>query len=72
MSVTNNVISAPVSIHDVNSVLGHGSSDLGTLCQSSKINKWSFHKPVNKNQLTVLNDNDYFSVDDGFAIPRFN
>ena len=72
MSVTNNVISAPVSIHDVNSVLGHGSTDLGTLCQSGKINKWSFHKPVDKNQLTVLNDNDYFSVDDGFAIPRFN
>lgn len=68
----NDVITAPVSISDVNSVLGHGSTDLGTLCLSDKINKWSFYKPVDKKQLYKMSDSDYFSVDDGFAIPRFN
>lgn len=72
MSVSSRVITASVSIDDVNNVLGHGSTDLGTLCQSSKINKWSFYKPVDKAQLYQMSDSDFFSVDDGFTIPRFN
>lgn len=35
-----------VSIEDVRSVLGDTSTDLGTLCTSSLINKWSKVKPV--------------------------
>ena len=46
MSVSNGIITAPVSIDDVNNVLGHGSTDLGTLCQSSKIKPWAKYKPV--------------------------
>ena len=43
---SNGVISAPVSIYDVQRSLGVSSSDLGTLCQSANINKWSKMKPV--------------------------
>ena len=46
MSTSNGKITAPVSISDVNSTLGHGSTNLGVLCQSEKINKWSKCKPV--------------------------
>ena len=32
MSTSNGKITAPVSISDVNSTLGHGSTNLGVLC----------------------------------------
>lgn len=46
MSVSNGRITAPVSIQDVKTVLGMSSNDVGTLCKSGKINKWSKYKPV--------------------------
>lgn len=51
MSVSNGIISAPVSIDDVKSVLGESSNDLATLCKSDKINKWSKNKPIKHNCL---------------------
>ena len=47
MSHSNGIISAPVSISDIQNVLGvSGGGDLGTLCQSANINKWAKYKPV--------------------------
>lgn len=46
MSVSNGIISAPVSIDDVKSTLGESSNDLATLCRSDKINIWSKYKPI--------------------------
>ncbi|MBR3330124.1 MAG: hypothetical protein IKG25_02775 [Mogibacterium sp.] len=47
MSYSNGIISAPVSISDIQNVLGvSGGGDLGTLCQSVDINKWAKYKPV--------------------------
>lgn len=45
MSNTNGVIAAPVSIYDVQDVLGQGSNDLATLCASTVINRWARYKP---------------------------
>lgn len=45
MSNTNGVIAAPVSIYDVQHVLGQGSNDLATLCVSTAINRWARYKP---------------------------
>ena len=45
MSNTNGVIAAPVSIYDVQHVLGLGSNDLATLCVSTAINRWARYKP---------------------------
>lgn len=46
MSNSNGTISSPLSIADVKAVLGETSNDLGTLCKSTKINKWARWKPV--------------------------
>jgi hypothetical protein len=47
MSYSNGIISAPVSISDIQNVLGvSGGGDLGTLCQSGNINKWAKYKAV--------------------------
>lgn len=72
MSVSNGIISAPVSIDDVNNVLGHGSTDLGTLCTSSKINKWSRYKPVQYSGLTTEGNSKWYRARDskcGLTIP---
>jgi hypothetical protein len=48
---SNGIITAPVSIDDVKTVLGITSNDLAVLCSSPKINMWAKYKPVplNKN-----------------------
>lgn len=46
MSNSNGIALAPVSIADVKAVLGESSNDLGTLCKSTKINRWARWKPV--------------------------
>lgn len=51
MSVSNGIITAPVSIDDVKSTLGISSNDLATLCKSDNINKWSKNKPIKHNCL---------------------
>ena len=71
MSVTNNIISAPVSIDDVNNVLGHGSTDLGTLCKSSKINKWARWKPVQFSKISELTEKELMSTKYGL-VPQQN
>lgn len=47
MAFVNNVITAPVSIYDVQRCLGLSSNDVGTLCASERIKKWAKFKPVN-------------------------
>lgn len=42
----NGSIFAPISIYDVQRVLGNPSPDLGTLCRDSHINLWARYKPV--------------------------
>lgn len=46
MAYSNSIISAPVSIYDVQRALGSSSPDLGTLCKHASINKWAKYKPV--------------------------
>ena len=46
MALSNNKITAPVSVDDVKSVLGESSNDLAALCKSSKINVWAKYKPT--------------------------
>lgn len=47
MSNSGGKIKAPVSIEgDVMPVLGETTTDLQALCTSSKINKWSYIKPI--------------------------
>lgn len=45
-----------MSIEDVATCLGVGSYDLGTLCTSSKIKKWSRYKPIRNSSPGILDD----------------
>lgn len=56
MSNSNGIISKPVSIDDVRTVLGESSTVLNTLCRSDRINKWSKHKPVEYNSPVGITD----------------
>lgn len=47
-------ITAPVSIYDVQQALGSGATDLGTLCRSANINKWSKYKPIYSNLIDTV------------------
>lgn len=57
-----------VSIEDVRSVLGDTSTDLGTLCTSSLINKWSKVKPVRNSSLSSVTPANRASVNFGFDL----
>ena len=46
MAYSNNRITAPVSIYDIQQALGSGTTDLGTLIVNGNINKWARYKPV--------------------------
>lgn len=46
MANSNGLITAPVTMQDVRTVLGNSSTDLGTLCKASQINMWAKYKPV--------------------------
>lgn len=54
MSVINGIVSAPVSIYDIQQILGNGSTDLGTLCRASQINKWAKYKPERINKIGII------------------
>ena len=70
-NTTTGVISAPVSIADVQQALGDASNDLATLCTSNKINKWSFYKPVISSKLFDLTDVDIERADSGFQFSEY-
>lgn len=46
MSNANGIITAPVSISDVQTVLGNSSTNLAALCTAVNINMWAKYKPV--------------------------
>lgn len=47
--LSNNKITAPVSIDDLKNLLGEDSGDLATLCTSPEINVWAKYKPTDFN-----------------------
>ena len=72
MPTSNGIISAPISIDDVNNTLGHGSTDLGTLCTSNKINKWSRYKPISVQQVAELTESQWKNYNYGWVIPSYS
>lgn len=72
MSVNNGVITAPVSIYDVQRALGSSIPDLGTLCVASTINKWAKYKPIKYPTVKILTDAQRLSRLYGFHDPDGN
>lgn len=67
MSNANGIITAPVSItDDVAKVLGVGSSDLGTLCKTEKINMWSKYAPMQHFKISELTESEWKAAAYGF------
>lgn len=60
-----------VRISAVRNALGENTNDLGSLCTSSKINKWSFWKAVTSPVMTMTQA-ELFRVNDGFSITSYN
>lgn len=60
-----------ISIKDIKNTLSEFTYNLGNLCKSSKVNKWSEHKPVNSPKLTPLSNQDYYDIDCGYNITTF-
>lgn len=56
MAYNNGIISAPVSIYDVQMALATSECDLGSLCTHININMWAKYKPVKHNGLGLLTD----------------
>ena len=54
MGYNNELITAPVSIYDVQQALGVASGDLGTLCKHENINKWAKFKPFRAGQIAIM------------------
>lgn len=70
MPVSNDTISTDrISVEDVNSLLKESSLDVGTLCKSSKINRWSKHKPVKYRKVSELTDAEFKSTNYGLVVP---
>ena len=59
-----------VTFSAVRGALGEAMSrkDLGNLCKSSRIKQWSFYKPVDSPKLNMSQPQDWYAVNDGFAI----
>jgi hypothetical protein len=74
MAYNNGIISAPVSIYDVQMALGTNECDLATLCGHSNINPMAKYKPVRFNTvITMLTNEQRRSVRYGInnSIPHF-
>ena len=59
------------SLITTSNIIGEN-ADLATCCQSSKINPWSFNKPINNAKMTSLTTQDYYDANDGFFLFTFS
>lgn len=67
MPVSNGDITTPISLTNISTAIGLGSYDLGTLCQSSNINKWSRYKPISFSSNTELTESNLSSSNFGLT-----
>ena len=67
MSYQNSVISAPVSIRDVQRCFGSGKTDLGSLIRGVTINKWAKYKPVRFATVQLLTEANLIAVNYGIV-----
>lgn len=69
MSYSNGLITAPVVLAqntgDIERALGITSGDLGTVCASTNVNKWSKYKPIKYNKISKLLAADWVAANYG-------
>lgn len=69
MSHSNGIIKAPVAMSDVQVVIGSQSTDLGTLCSHTNINKFARFKPVRYPSVGLITNANRQSVAHGIVFP---
>lgn len=62
----NTPLTTPLSVHDVANCLGEVITDVGYLCASPLVNKWSARKPIEANHPRALSDAERYEADCGF------
>lgn len=68
MSVENGIIKAPIRTSEVASCIGEPSLDVGTLCKSGRVNKFSRMKPIVKATVMELTEADMLAANWGMDI----
>lgn len=68
MSIRNGVVSSPISLKEIAELLKEKEEDIGTVCGSSNINKWSIYRPIYFDSPAELTDEDRQSVNWGYTI----
>ena len=61
-----------ISTDLVAQTIGEGSNDVGTLCKSTKVNKWSKFKPVKLAQVVGIDETQLKTISYGLTFPRTN
>lgn len=69
MGYSNGTVYKPVSVYDVQRALGVSSADVGTLCKSNRINKFSRYKPISYQKISMVTDSERASVNHGITVP---
>lgn len=67
MPTNNGLITAPVSIADVQTTLGSAENNVGGLCKLESINKWAKYKPVIFNEMFPDIDGLWYRATDGWC-----
>lgn len=71
MAITDGKILLPTSIAEVAEVLGESTRDLGRLCVSERINKFSRSKPINVTTYRSITDAERIKANNGLVIPKY-
>ena len=71
MAITDGKILLPTSIAEVAEVLGESTRDLGRLCVSERINKFSRSKPINVTTYRAITDAERIKANNGLVIPKY-
>lgn len=71
MAITDGKILLPTSIAEVAEVLGESTRDLGRLCVSERINKFSRSKPINVTTFRAITDAERIKANNGLVIPKY-
>lgn len=69
MAYSDGIITGAVSIYDVQRALGLSANDVGTLCKSTRINKFAKFKPVSYATMKTLTMANRISVNHGISFP---
>lgn len=74
MPVLNGKFSKPTRwIEDLQTFFGYAKgTGLAYIITNASINKWSLRKPVRKNQVSEMSEDDFFSVNFGYTIPSYS